>query len=229
MSVYRFNSLRQFPRKPRLARFLSGLLLTIGFLLQRSAAGSRPNLLPRTSGLSRLCFPQESSPGGPLRWRCLASMDGLASDVALELGGGQRVTTDATGRASFTAPSAGSVLIAKGSGSSAAALVDANPPENPKDAIWAPAVASLHEPFSICGSRFRSDADANHVRLNGEPALVMAASPECLSVMPGPKAVPVPRRFRSRRASGQWTAQTTLVSLEPQFPSRLYCRAKRAG
>jgi hypothetical protein len=142
----------------------------------------------------------------------------LASDVAVELGSEQRVTTDATGRASFTAPSASGVLIAKGSGSSAAALVDLNPPENPKDAIWAPAVASLREPFSICGSRFRSESDANHVRLNGEPALVMAASSECLSVLPNSKAVPGPAQISVQTPSGQWTAQTTLVSLEPEFP-----------
>jgi hypothetical protein len=148
----------------------------------------------------------------------------LASDVSLDLesgdlGSGPRVTTDATGRASFTAPTSGSVLIAKGSGASAVALVDQNPPDNPKDAILAPGVASLREPFSVCGSRFRSDADANHVRLNDEPALVMAASSECLAIMPGAKAVPGPAQITVQTPSGQWTAQTTLVSLEPEFPN----------
>jgi hypothetical protein len=142
----------------------------------------------------------------------------LASDVTVELGGDQRVTTDASGRASFIAPAAGNVLIAKASGSSAATLVDAKLPENPKDEIRAAAVAPLREPFAICGTRFRSEADTNHVRINGEPALVMGASPECLAVLPSAKAVPGPAQVSVQTPSGQWTAQTTLVSLEPEFP-----------
>ncbi len=142
----------------------------------------------------------------------------LASDVAVSLGNDQRVTTDATGRASFTAPSSAGVLLARGSGSSAATLVDAGIPDNPKDEIRAASIASLREPFSICGTRFRSDADANHVRLNGEAALVMAASAECLAVLPGSKAVPGPAQISVQTASGQWTAATTLVALEPEFP-----------
>ena len=141
----------------------------------------------------------------------------LASDVTVEIGGGERVTTDASGRASFAVPSA-NVLIAKASGSWAAALVDANLPENSKDEIWAPAIVSAREPFVICGSRFRSEADTNHVRLNGEPSLVVAASPECLSVMANSKAVPGPAQISVQTPSGQWTAQTTLVALAPEFP-----------
>jgi hypothetical protein len=141
----------------------------------------------------------------------------LASDVTVELGSGERVTTDASGRASFAAPS-GNVLIAKASGSSAAALVDISPPENSKDEIWAPTIASTREPFIICGSRFRSEADTNHVRFNGKPSLVIAASPECLSVMANSKAVPGPAQISVQTPSGQWTAQTTLVALAPEFP-----------
>jgi hypothetical protein len=141
----------------------------------------------------------------------------LASDVTVELGGGERVTTDASGRASFAVPQA-KMLIAKASGSSAAALVDTSPPENSKDEIWAPAIVSAREPFVICGSRFRSEADTNHVRLNGEPSLVVAASPECLSVMANSKAVPGPAQISVQTPSGQWTAQTTLVALAPEFP-----------
>ena len=52
-------------------------------------------------------------------------LDGkLAADVKVDLGNDQRVTTDATGRASFTAPGIGAVLLAKVSGTSAAALLD---------------------------------------------------------------------------------------------------------
>jgi len=156
--------------------------------------------------------------GGKPATLALLGVDGkLASDVTVELGNGERVTTDASGRASFAVPP-GNVLIAKASGSSAAALVDISPPENSKDEIWAPPIASTREPFVICGSRFRSEADTNHVRLNGEPALVMAASPECLSVMANSKTVPGPAQISVQTPSGQWTTRTTLVALAPEFP-----------
>lgn len=187
-------------------------------LLFAAAPPARSQSAPSNKWSVTIVLPARVVGGRPATLAVLGVDGRLASDVGIDLGSGQRVTTDATGRASFTAPPSGSVLIAKGSGSSAAALVDQNPPENPQDAIWAPPVASLHEPFSICGSRFRSDADANHVRLNGEPALVMAASPECLSVIPSAKAVAGPAQISIQTASGQWTAQTTLVSLEPEFP-----------
>lgn len=217
MSVDRTNSAQQLSRNPRTARILSGFLLAIVFLLQGTAP-VRAQSAASNKWTVTIILPAKVVAGRPATLAVLGVDGRLASDVTLDLGGGQRVVTDATGRASFTAPSAGSVLIAKGSGSSTAALVDANPPENPKDAIWAAPEASLHEPFSICGSRFRSDADANHVRLNGEAALVMASSPECLSVMPGPEAATGPAEISIQTASGQWTAHTTLVSLEPQFP-----------
>jgi hypothetical protein len=191
--------------------------MAIGLLLQATPPVQAQST-PSMKWTVTIVLPARVVTGRPATLAVLGVDGRLASDVTLELGGGQRVTTDATGRVSFTAPSASGVLIAKGSGSSAAALVDANPPENPKDAIWAAPVVSLREPFSICGSRFRSDADANHVRLNGEPALVMAASSECLSVLPNSKAVPGPAQISVQTASGQWTAQTTIVSLEPEFP-----------
>ena len=142
----------------------------------------------------------------------------LAPDVTVELGNDQRVTTDASGRASFTAPAIGTTLLARASGSSAAALVDSNIAKIGAETIHVGSAVSLREPFPICGTRFRGDADTNHVRLNGEPALVIAASPECLSVLPSPKSVPGPAQVTVQTPSGQWTAQTMLVSLEAAFP-----------
>jgi hypothetical protein len=164
-----------------------------------------------------IVLPSRVVAGSPATLAVLGVDGKLASDVAVEIGGAERVTTDASGRASFVVPAA-NVLIAKASGSSAAALVDANLPENSKYEIWAAPIASTREPFVICGSRFRSEADTNHVRLNGEPALVLAASPECLSVMANSKAVPGPAQISVQTPSGQWTAQTTLVALAPEFP-----------
>jgi uncharacterized protein (DUF58 family) len=56
------------------------------------------------------------------------------------------------------------------------------------------------------------------VRVNGEPALVMAASPECVSVLPGAKTSAGPAQIMAISPGGPWTATTTLVSLESEFP-----------
>jgi hypothetical protein len=200
--------------------------MVLGLLLQ-AAPPARPQSTPTSKWTVTIVLPAKVVAGRTATLAVLGVDGRLASDVSVEIGRDQRVTTDATGRASFLAPSAGGVLIAKGSGSSVAALLDSTPPENPQDAIRAPAVASLHEPFAICGGRFRGDADLNHVRLNGQPALVMAASPECLAVIPNSKAVPGLAQISVQTPSGQWTAQTALVSLEPEFPKAALLPGKK--
>ena len=144
----------------------------------------------------------------------------LAAGVNVEVGSGQ-VTTDATGRAYFTVPSTGRLLLARASGASAAALIDSAAQPGAPRAISVTDVAALHEPFSICGPGFGRDAEAAHVRINGEPALVMAASPECLSVMPGRQTIAGPAKISIASAitpGEQWKASTTLVALDPEMP-----------
>jgi hypothetical protein len=142
----------------------------------------------------------------------------LASDVTVDLGGGQRVTTDRTGRAFFTAPPSAGVFLAKGPGASVASLVDAPLPAGAPQATAVAPDVSLHDRFSICGAEFRGDADAYEVRINDEPALVLAASPACIVVLPGAKASPGPATISIQAAGAKWTANTTLVSLEFESP-----------
>jgi hypothetical protein len=143
----------------------------------------------------------------------------LAPGVTVELGKDQHVTTDAWGRAGFTvAHDIGGVLIAKASGSSAAALVD---PAGRADAaanISVPQFVSIKDRFAICGGNFRGDADAERVRINGDAALVLAASPECLVVLPGPRLIPGAAQISIEVAGGQVTAATTLVTLHYEPP-----------
>ncbi len=131
------------------------------------------------------------------------------------------MTTDDTGRAFFTVPSTGQILLAKASGASAVALIDAAAAAGVPRTLSAPEVASLREPFSICGPGFGHDAEAVHVRINEEPALVMAASPECLTILPSRKTTAGPARIAimSTVTPGeQWKASTTLVALDPEMP-----------
>jgi len=141
----------------------------------------------------------------------------LVPGVSVDLGNGLLVTTDRTGRAFFNAPASVDVLLARISGISAVALVDAAAPQDADEKLaFAPAV-QLHEPFSICGGGFAGDADANRVNIGGEPALVLAASPECLAVLAGVKAVPgaadISIRVPDEQPTRQWSAHVALVSL----------------
>jgi hypothetical protein len=148
----------------------------------------------------------------------------LAPGVAVELRKDQRVTTDATGRADFTvAHDIGGVIIAKASGSFAAALVDPAGRAEAATKITLPPFVSIKDRFGICGGGFRGDADANHVKINGDAALVLAASPECLVVLPGPRLIPGPAKISIEAAGEELTGTTTLVSLhyEPPQPPLL--------
>ena len=209
----------QFSSRKQALRVFAALVAVSAFLAQATLSGQTPEPTSNTWAV-RIVLPARVVAGqrGTL---AVLGVDGrLAPNVTIELGSGQRVTTDATGRALFAAPSTGGVLVAKASGVSAAALVDSTGPEDTAtpESLSLATVASLREPFSICGRRFRPDADLNHVRLNGEPALVMASSPECLAVLPNAKTAPGMAKISVQTPSGQWTSQVTLVSLEPQFP-----------
>ncbi|MCL6566610.1 MAG: IPT/TIG domain-containing protein [Acidobacteriia bacterium] len=130
-----------------------------------------------------------------------------------------RVTTDGTGRARFTAPAQSGVLIARlpGSGLRASALVlEAPPPSAPAPVVHAVApLLALSDRFTVIGSGFSADADTNRVTLGGQPALVLAASPLALVVLPNPRAdrglVELTVEVGGRRSA---PVSVTLVALE---------------
>jgi len=100
------------------------------------------------------------------------------------------VNTDATGRAAFTAPPDAGVLLAHlpglpVSGSTTIIL----PPPNASDGVQIfdyPRLITVTDRFSVDGFGFRGDADGNRAMLGGRPALVLAASPVALVLLPGP-------------------------------------------
>jgi hypothetical protein len=168
----------------------------------------------------------------------LGSDGHLAPGVTVDIGNGQRVTTDATGRASFTAPPDGA-FIATASGVSAASLVDAAPPAASQGSAPAVVVApdvSQHDRFAICGgSGFRGDVAADSVTINGDPAFVLAASPLCVVVLPQARTLAGRARIEIDAAGARSSGVTTLVALDfvppkpPLLPGRkgkLYVRAE---
>jgi hypothetical protein len=184
-------------------------------LLPYLAAGQ---LAPPTTGVVTIVLPPRVVAGRPATLAVLGVDGRLASDIAVDLGDGQRIKTDNTGRSLFAVPSSGDVLFARASGASTVALVDVVAPPGGHDGASVVPIVSLRDRFSICGAGLRSDADANRVRINGEPALVLAASPECLVILPGPKTAPGLAQISVETPGRQWTASTTLVSLQFDTP-----------
>jgi hypothetical protein len=167
-----------------------------------------------------IILPPRVVAGGPAMLAVLGIDGKLAPGITVELTRDLRVTTDPTGRAFFTVPAGTGYLIAKASGSSAAALIDNWPVGKGAEPMSVLAFVSVKDRFAICGGPFRGDADANHISLDDAPALILAASPECLIALPAPQSAPGPAKILVDAPDLQWTGTTTLVSLafEPPNP-----------
>lgn len=168
---------------------------------------------------AHIVLPQKVISGQPATLAVVDAGGQLAKGAEVEFTGGQRVTTDATGRALFTAPAAAGVLLARLSGLnvSASTTVIAPPPVVP-DGVQVfeyPRVISVSDRFAVDGSGFRGEADGNRALLGDQPALVLAASPVALVLLPGPHAVQGPAQLVIEvggRSPGP--VPITLVSLE---------------
>ncbi|MFZ0883880.1 MAG: hypothetical protein WAN14_10810 [Candidatus Acidiferrales bacterium] len=198
-----------------------GLALLVGWLLLVPAISTPAQSTSSTTWAVSIVLPARLVSGQPATLAVLGVDGRLAPNITVKLGNDQRVKTDKTGRASFTAPMGGSVLIATAAGNSAAALVDPDVSTAQAHApIVAPVVSQFDE-FPIYGTGFSGDADSNHVTLNDDRAFVLAASPECLTVLASPRAIPGPAKISIETPGGQWSAATTLVSLhfDPPLPA----------
>jgi len=167
-----------------------------------------------------IVLPPRLIAGQPATLAVLGVDGRLAEGITVDVGKGQRVKTDKSGRAFFTAPSDAPVLIATAAGDSAAALIDApTTGAGEQGAIVAPVVSQVDR-FSVCGGGFRGDVDANRVSINSERAFVLASSPECIVVLASPRALPGPAKLSIQTPGAQWTAVTTLASLhfDPPLP-----------
>lgn len=208
---------RHFP----LAAFFRRLLGAALFMFALAAGAPAQSTPPAASGVT-IVLPPRVVAGQQATLAVLGADGKLASGVTVELENNPRVRTDRTGRGFFQVSSAGSggVLLATVSSDSAAALEDSAPPADASQAlaIAIALVVSVRDYFSVCGSGFAGDADANRVNINGAPALVLAASPECLVVLPGADAAPGPATISVEAAGQKRTAATSLVSLAFESP-----------
>lgn len=162
-------------------------------------------------------LPPKLVAGAPATLATLGADHRLVGHVRVQLGNGTSVETDATGRANFTAPSE-QVLIAKAGSGSAATLIDSPSVGGAAEELRVTSFAALHNSLNLCGGGFDGNAEANQVEFNGERALVIAASPECLVVIPAANAAPGAATISIKSGKNVEQATITLVGLDFEPP-----------
>jgi len=195
---------------------VSVIALAAGIAAGRATTQNSSN---SSSAGASIVLPQKLVAGQPATLAVLDQAGSLTQGAAVEFTGGERVTTDATGRATFTAPATAGVLLARlpGLSVSASTTVVASPQGSP-DGVQVfeyPRVISVADRFAVGGSGFSGEADGNQALLGDQPALVLAASPVELVLLPGPRAAEGPTQLLIEVGGHNLgPVPVTLVSLE---------------
>jgi hypothetical protein len=137
-----------------------------------------------------IVLPPQIVAGQPATLAVLDATGRPAPNATVIFGGGEKITTDATGRAPFTAPENQGVLHASlpEDAGSASATVIAVSAEKPSDLRIAAVqrILLLKDRLTIRGCCFSGEADSNSILLGGQPAAILAASPVALVALPNP-------------------------------------------
>ncbi len=204
----------------RLRAALPSLLLSAFIASAVGPATSRPSPAPprpqTITAFGSIILPPRVVAGQPATLAVLDASGRLVPGVPLDIGNGQVIHTDATGRAKFTVPPRSGPFLAKitvGPGQAAAVVVPLSSASTVTIANVPPFV-SLRDGFVIRGSGFQGDADANDVTVSGQHALVLAASPAALVLLPGPRIKPGEARIVINSAGHAASAPLTVVSFE---------------
>jgi hypothetical protein len=143
---------------------------------------------PPASGARMLLLPRRIVSGERATLAVLDVNGRLTPGVTVDFSNGDRLTTDATGRALFVAPLNPGVIFGSIAGRAGrVATVVLSPGEAASASLEvssAPRVASLTDRFEVLGRGFCGDADANQVTIAGQPAIVLASSPTALMALP---------------------------------------------
>src|SRR5258707_3357559 len=150
---------------------------------------------PAAKNARILLLPRKMISGDRTSWAVLDVNGRLTPGVTIAFSNGDHVTTNATGRGVFVAPLTPGILYAtiQGRQGRVQTLVIASSASASSPAVLqAPHFASLSDRFELQGHGFCGDADKNIVQVNGEAALVMAASSESLTILPPENLHPGP-------------------------------------
>src|SRR6202158_4814463 len=143
----------------------------------------------------------------------------LTPDAIVEFSSGAHVRTDSTGRAAFDVPTKPKVLFAHLQGRPdkvSSVIVQRTSSAEPGLTVSSyPRVVARTDRFDLSGSGFSGTADANGANAGGTTALILAASPLALVLMPAPGLSEGPSEF-SVETRGQHAGPfpITFVSLE---------------
>jgi hypothetical protein len=223
-------SQRTAPRCILIAMYRASIIVLMFSAAILAVAGARAqSAAPPVS----IVLPPRVVANAPATFAVLGADGHLVPGEIVDIGNGQRLTTDATGRASFTAPPDGA-FIATASGVSSASLVDAAPIAPAASVAKAAPDVSKRDWFAICGGGFRGDVDGDHVTINDDPAFVLAASPECIAVLAQGSTLAGPAKIKIEAGGAKIMATTSLIALDfvppnpPLMPGRkgkLFVRA----
>jgi hypothetical protein len=160
----------------------AGLLVFV-----QSALAQTHLAAPAASGARILLVPRRMISGERATLAVLDVNGRLTPGVTIQFSNGDKVTTDTTGRALFVAPLMSGALyvsIEGRPGRVATAILPAPSEAGTPKVDLAPRIASVADRFDVTGSGFCGDADKNTVTINDQPALVLASSPNSLTILP---------------------------------------------
>ena len=181
---------------PRMPLHRRGLALFFACLIADVfAPGANPQRFPpAASGARTLLLPRRIVSGERATLAVLDVNGRLTPGVTVNFSNGDRLTTDATGRALFVAPLNPGVIYGSISGrTERVATAILSPSEAASTSIEvssASRVASLTDRAELFGRGFCGDADSNQVTIAGQPEIVLASSPTALVVLPSPDLQP---------------------------------------
>jgi hypothetical protein len=204
------------------------LVARVAPVLAQTQSQTQAQANPSTTWTVTIVLPPRVMAGHPATLAVFGVDGKLAAGVTVTLNDGQTLTTDHTGRATFSVPATGDYLLVKGSGASVAALIDPAAGSSEPNETTAPPVISLHDRFWVCTEGLRGDADADSVSIRGEAALVIAASPQCLVALPSSKATPGPAAISIDAPGTHATVKATLVALEFDAPQPALLPGKKS-
>jgi len=200
---------------------ISALLAVLCAVAQVFSFPRSAQQVPPASGARILLLPRRIVSGEHATLAVLDVNGRLTPGVTVDFSNGDKLTTDATGRALFVAPLNLGVMFASIEGRpgrvTTAILSPSEAASSSVEIASAPRVASLTDRFELLGRGFCGDADANQVTIAGQPALVLASSPVSLVVLPpmdlGPGLGAVEISCAKRQAP-PWTITLVVLELE---------------
>jgi hypothetical protein len=171
-------------------RLLTTCCVIASVFAPRLAAQEQPPAPPTPSAGRILLLPRRIVAGDRATLAVLDVNGRLTPGATVTFSNGDRIKTDATGRALFVAPMKPGPLFGSIEGRPGRVATTILAPEEAAASIEissAPrvaSVASLTDRFEMLGKGFCGDADGNHVTLAGQKALVLASSPVSMLVLP---------------------------------------------